>query len=229
MADITEDIDELEREELEAASQGGEALEKVVEELGDRSRRRRQFAARVVSLLSQRSPELLVPHIPDLVDALYRPEAQTRWEVLDALTALAPGNSKAVGEAYDGAEAALFDEASSTLRLAAFRFLCTWASSSKAQSKRVWDVLDEAVQCYHGDIEYRDMLGSLHRFASGKLDAEVAAQLAGRLRFDAENSKGGYLKARSAEIYELLCRRFDLEDPRRPQRKASDGDADDEE
>lgn len=201
----------------------------LVEELSGASRRRRQEVAHTLALVARSRPETLLPHVDALVDALFRPEAQTRWEVLDALTALAPGNSKAVGEAYDGAEAALFDEASSTLRLAAFRFLCTWASSSKAQSKRVWDVLDEAVQCYHGDIEYRDMLGSLHRFASGKLDAEVAAQLAGRLRFDAENSKGGYLKARSAEIYELLCRRFDLEDPRRPQRKASDGDADDEE
>ena len=203
-----EDIEAQEREELELASQGGEALDKLIEELSDRSRRRRQFSARVTALLAKRSPELLVPHIPDLIDALYRPEAQTRWEVLDA-------------RAYDGAEAALFDETSSTLRLSAFRFLCTWAAASKAQSRRVWDVLDEAIQCYHGDIEYRDMLGCLHVFATGKLDGEIAAELAGRLRFDAENSKGGYLKVRSAEIYGLLCKRFKLDDPKRPQRKAA--------
>lgn len=216
-----EDIEAQEREELELASQGGEALDKLIEELSDRSRRRRQFSARVTALLAKRSPELLVPHIPDLIDALYRPEAQTRWEVLDALTELAPGSSKAVAGAYDGAEAALFDETSSTLRLSAFRFLCTWAAASKAQSRRVWDVLDEAIQCYHGDIEYRDMLGCLHVFATGKLDGEIAAELAGRLRFDAENSKGGYLKVRSAEIYGLLCKRFKLDDPKRPQRKAA--------
>lgn len=225
----TEDIDGLELEELERAEKGGAALAALIEELGDQSRRRRQFAARVVALLADRDPELLAPYIPDLVDALYRPEAQTRWEALDALSALAPAHGKAVEEAYDGAESALFDESSSTLRLSAFRFLCTWAAAGSAQSLRAWDLLDEAIQCYHGDIEYRDMLGCLHDFASGAIDPEVASALAARIRFDAEHGKGGYLHVRSAEIYEMLCSRFGLEDSKRHARsKNAAGDEDEE-
>ncbi|MBD9232127.1 MAG: hypothetical protein EGW04_01690, partial [Rothia mucilaginosa] len=37
--------------------------------------------------------------------------------------------------------------------------------------------LDEAIQCYHGDLEYRDMLGCLYEFGQGEIDAEVAEKL----------------------------------------------------
>ena len=184
----------------------------------------------MVNLVAQREPELLAPYIPDLVDALYRPEAQTRWEVLDALTLLVPAHAKEVGAAYDGAEAALFDEISATLRLSAFRMLCTWGATDRGRSKKVWPVIDEAIQCYHGDLEYRDMLGCLHEFAQGKIEGGVAGELAGRLQFDAENGKGSYLKARSSEIYDMLVKRFKLDHPQKRARTVSKSeDMDDDE
>lgn len=139
------------------------------------------------------------------------PEAQTRWEALDALAALATTCPEQLGDAFEGAETALFDEISSTLRYAAFRLLCVWGATSVERSREAWPILDEAIQCYHGDLEYRDMLGCLYEFGQGEIDAEVAEKLALRLKFDAENGKGSYLKARSSEICEMLVKRFGLE------------------
>lgn len=231
MAEETEQaLTSEESERLEAIEADATALDAVLDELASKSRRARQFAARVVALLAARDPELLAPHIPALIDALENPEAKTRWEVLDALTLLVPGHAKEVGAAYDGAETALFDELSATLRYAAFRFLCTWGATDRGRSKKVWPILDEAIQCYHGDLEYRDMLSCLHVFAEGKISGEVASELAGRLQFDAENGKGVYLKARSSEIYEMLVKRFKIAEPKRRGRaNVADDEADDEE
>ena len=223
-------LTEEERAQLEAVEQSNEALAALIEDLSSSSRRRRQFAARVVALLAASDAALLAPYIGDLIDALYRPEAQTRWEVLDALTLLVPDHAKEIGAAFEGAEAALFDELSSTLRLSAFNLLCAWGSSERGRSKRVWPILDEAIQCYHGDLEYRDMLGSLYAFANGKISGEVAEELAGRLAFDAQNGKGAYLKARSREIFDILVKRFKLKDPKRRARVTpTDDEQDDEE
>lgn len=227
---IEQGLDSQEMEKLAQIEQDDSALAAVVEDLSSSSRRTRQFSARVVALLAQREPEMLVPYISDMIDALYRPEAQTRWEILEALTALVPSHAKEVGAAYEGAETALFDELSATLRLSAFRMLAAWGATERGRSKKVWPILDEAIQCYHGDLEYRDMLGCLHEFAQGKISGDVAKELAGRLQFDAENGKGAYLKARSSEIYNMLSKRFRIEAPKKRARvtKTAD-DLDDEE
>lgn len=225
---VSTELTEEEASELEAIEADTGALDKVINELRGVSRRKRQFAARVVRLLAERDPELIAPHIDVLIESLERPEAKTRWEVLDALVYLVPNHGKEVGGAYDGAEAALFDEISSTLRYAAFRFLCVWGATSRDRSKKVWPILDEAIQCFHGDLEYRDMLSCLHDFADGKISGDVASELAGRLKFDAENGKGVYLKARSSEIYEMLVKRFKIVEPKRRSRVTVSDDEDED-
>ena len=202
----------------------------LIEELSGASRRRRQEVAHTIALTARANPDVVAPHVDALIDALYRPEAQTRWEILDALTALVDGHAKEVGAAYEGAEAALFDELSATLRLSAFRMLCAWGATERGRSKKVWPIIDEAIQCYHGDLEYREMLGCLHAFAQGKIAGDVAEELAGRLQFDAEGGKGTYLKARSSEIYNMLVKRFKLDAPKKRARVAkADDEAEDEE
>ncbi len=213
---------------LASVENSADALSALIEDLSSSSRRSRQMAARVVNLFAQREPALLVPYIEQLIDALYRPEAQTRWEILDALTLLAPDNAKECGAAYEGAEAALFDEISAPLRLSAFRFLTVWGATERRRSEKVWPIVDEAIQCYHGDLEYRDMLALLFTFAHGQISGSVAAELAGRLHFDAENGKGSYLRVRSREIYEALVKRFKLDNPQKRVR-AKKSDTDDEE
>lgn len=231
MADTKER--ELDTQEVEALAQierDGRALTALIEDLSSSSRRTRQFSARVVAILAQREPKLLDPYVSDLIDALYRPEAQTRWEVLDALSELVPDHAKEIGAAFEGAETALFDELSATLRLSAFHLLCVWGATERGRSKKVWPIIDEAIQCYHGDLEYRDMLGFLHEFAQGKIAGDVAEELAGRLSFDAENGKGSYLKARSREIYDMLVKRFKLDAPKKRARvQAKDDDAEEDE
>ena len=204
-----------EEERVERAMNDRETLEALVEDLSDRSRRTRQLSAHVIELVTERDPELLAPYIPELIDALERPEAQTRWEVLDALTALTSTHARECGPAFEGAEDALFDELSAPLHLSAFRFLTVWGSSERRRSEKVWPVLDEAIQCYHGDLEYRDMLSLLHDFAEGRISGNVADQLACRLKFDAENGKGASIKSRSREIYDMLVKRFRLDSPQR--------------
>ncbi len=219
-----------EAEQLAQVENDRDALSALIDDLSSASRRKRQMAAHVVFLLAQREPELLGEYVPDLIEALSRPEAQTRWEILDALSLLVPDHAKEIGAAFDGAEAALFDDVSSTLCLSAFHLLTTWGATDRGRSRKVWPILDEAIQCYHGDLVYREMLGCLHDFASGKIEGGVASELAGRLQFDAENGKGSYLKARSAEIYNMLVKRFKIEKPQKRVRTVvAVDDTDDEE
>lgn len=227
--EITNTLAPEDAERLESVTESADALSALIDDLSHSSRRTRQLSARTVSLLAQREPELLVPYVEQLIDALYRPEAQTRWEVLDALSLLAPEHAKACGAAFEGAEAALFDELSAPLRLSAFHFLAVWGATERRRSEKVWPILDEAIQCFHGDLEYRDMLGFLYTFAHGQIAGTVAGELAGRLQFDAENGKGNYLRVRSREIYDALVKRFKLESPQRRMRVKKDDEIDEDE
>lgn len=184
-----------------ASSVPDEVVAVLVEELSGSSRRRRQEASHSIALLAQENPEPLFSHVDDLIDALYRPEAQTRWEVFSALTAIAATRPNDVVEAYDGAEASLFDEESAIVRLSSFRLLVRLGASSPELSDRVWPLLDEAIQCYHGDPEYRDMLIALQELAKGSISDETRAALIARVGFDAENGHG-YVRAISAKVVE---------------------------
>ena len=175
----------------------------LVEELSGSSRRRRQEVAHKIAVAARSNPDAVAPHAEALIDALFRPEAQTRWEVLDALASIAEKDPERVADAFEGAEASLFDDGSATVRLAAFVFLCRLGASSPERSDEVWPLLDEAIQCYHGDAEYRDMLIALLGLAQGGASAATREALAARVRFDAE-SGSGYMKSFSAEILQAI-------------------------
>ena len=192
MSEKTQNTKELAVEVLKAEGM----LEGIVAALAGPSRRVRQNASSVLAQVAKIDPEKLAPHADEFIDALNRPEAQTRWESLDVLTELVPIDSRACDKALAGAEAALFDEDNGFVRLAALRFLCALGSTTKNRSMKVWPLLDEAIQCYHGDYEYQDMLIALISFADGKIAPEVKEGLAERVKFDAEHGKGA-LKRRS--------------------------------
>lgn len=195
-AETPEDV-----QRVEEAVANPEVLKGLIEALSDGSRRGRQQAAKVIAGVAAVNAELLVPYASDLVDALERPEAQTRWECLDALTQMVPLDAKACEKAVLGAEAALFDEDSGPLRLAAMRFLCKLGATTEARSAKVWSLIDEGIQCYHGDLEFQDMLLAVIDFSQGKLDGSVKEALADRMRFDSTNGKG-MLKRRATQILE---------------------------
>ena len=171
----------------------------LVEELAGSSRRRRQEVAHKIATVAHTDASMVTPFVGSLMDALERPEAQTRWEVLDALTALVDEHAEEVAPAFEAAETALFDEDTAPVRLAGFVFLCRFGATSEERSDQVWPLLDEAIQCYHGDPEYRDMLVALLAFVQGAASAATKAALAERLKFDAENG-ASYVKSFSVQI-----------------------------
>lgn len=180
-------------------------IEEHIDGLTDKSRLKRQHSASVIAEISRMDVEQLVPFAAALVDALDTPEAQTRWEVLDALTALTELDSRTCEKAFDDAETALFDENSGPLRLSAMRFLCKLGSTTANRSEKSWDLIDEGIQCYHGDVEFNEMLEALVVFSSGKLSNKVKEEFAARMRFDADNASG-VLGARAKQIEENLTK-----------------------
>ena len=180
-----------------------EKLAKLVEDLAVSVRRERQMAASALFLVAKSKPEALVGHLNSIIDALNRPEAQTRWELLEALTIMVDYDARTCSKAIPEAETSLFDEDSGPVRLGAMRFLCKLGATTANRSEKVWPLIDEGIQCYHGDLEFNDMLNALVEFSNGKLSDEVKASFADRMAFDAANGKGT-LKRRAQQIIDNL-------------------------
>ncbi len=200
MSEKTQNIKDL----ATAALGCEEVLTEILQQLSSSSRRGRQNAASVLALVAKSAPEKIAPYSDEFIEALDRPEAQTRWESLDVLTELVHVDSRSCDKALVGAETALFDEDNGFVRLAALRFLCTLGATTENRSQKVWPLLDEAIQCYHGDYEYQDMLVAINSFAGGKIAAEVKEGLAERVKFDSEHGKGA-LQRRSQAILDTLA------------------------
>jgi hypothetical protein len=199
MATDTVDTQAEETNEATSTSISPEVMDALFETLSGANRRRRQEASHAIALAAAVDANLVRPYVDELIDALYRPEAQTRWEVLSALSELALIDADLVEEGYDGAEASLFDEDSAIVRLAAFRFLIRLGASSPERSDKVWGIVDEAIQCYHGDPEYRDMLIAISEFSRGSISKATHDALMTRIGFDAQNGRG-YVRIMSSEI-----------------------------
>ncbi len=198
MADGVEEYEELGKK----IASNKKALANCLSDLSEGSRRERQKAASAIHIAATISPEKLMESAGEIADALNRPEAQTRWECMRALTLLVPVGYKPKKAAFEAVCDALYDENSGIVREAAFTFLCTYGTSGKAASEKVWPYIDEAIQCYHGNDEFNDMLTSLVKFAQENKSKSVLAGLADRMAFDAENAKGT-LKMRSVQIIEI--------------------------
>ena len=200
MSDRNEEVKKLAQE----AMQDEKKLAELGETLSVGSRRDRQQAASALSLVAKSEPTLLVPFIDNLIDALNRPEAQTRWECLEALAILVDYDARSCNKAIPEAETSLFDEESGPVRLAAMRFLCKLGATTENRSEKVWPLVDEGIQCYHGDLEFGDMLLALVEFSNGKLSDSVKQEFSARMAFDAANGKGT-LKRRAQQIIDDLA------------------------
>ena len=182
-----------------AALLNDDILNHLFDELNGDSRRNRQNAAAALNVVAKEDPERVAKNADDFVDALDRDEARTRWESLEVLTRIVSVNSRVCDKAVDGAESSLFDEDSGPVRLAAMRFLCKLGGTTEKRSERVWPLIDEGIQCYHGDVEFNDMLNAVAEFATGKLSEHVKEALVERMSFDAHNGRGA-LKRKAQTI-----------------------------
>lgn len=177
----------------------------LVESLKSTHRLERMAASHELSARAEKDASELVQYAQDMNRALSSVEAQTRWELLAALSAVAAVDIKAVARTFREAEASLFDDESSAVRLAAFRFFVVFGANNEKNSDKAWPLIDEFIQCYHGDPEYRDILTQLVCFAKGNLSQKTRKSFTDRLSFDAESAHG-YIKTFSVEIIEILKR-----------------------
>ena len=80
---------------------------------------------------------------------------------------------------------------------------CKFGAISEQNSERVWPLVDEGIQCWHGDLEFQDMLNSLVDFSTGHLSEPVKSELAERMLFDSKNGRGA-LRRKATTIVENL-------------------------
>lgn len=170
------------------------------------SRIKRKHASKELLKRVSENPEKYKEHIPDFIDALERPEAQTRWECLDILTKMVAVDAKACKPAIEGAEEALFDEKTSLIRVAAIRFLCRYGATTPGRSKEVWPLIKEAIQQFHGEIEFDEMLGFVIYYATGSLHDDVKKELRKVIKED-QDSVGGATEQRFKKILSALNKR----------------------
>ena len=166
------------------------SLATLIDGLSGDDRQLRIAAARAVHALAIAKPEALKGFGAELADALDRPEAQTRWEVLAALEKIVATDARVADKAIESAMAAVHDAESGVVRLAAFRLLTAYGATTARRSERVWPIVDEAIRVYHGDPEFLAMLIGVIRLVSGDASDEVRLAAAERMSFDAEHGKG---------------------------------------
>lgn len=179
------------KEEIaEKAARGKRARAQVFSALSGDARTQRVLAARAVHTLAIKKPEVLKEYGSQMADALEKPEAQTRWEILGALEKMVAVDARVCDKAIVPATTALHDAESGVVRLAAFRMLAAYAATTAHRSTKVWPLLDEAIRVYHGDPEFPQMLSGVYRVVSGAASDEVKMAAAERMEFDAEHTKG---------------------------------------
>ena len=186
----------------EQAMADKDILAALVESLSSDQRRIRQFSASAIKEVASQNPEILLQYVDDIADGLHRPEAQTRWECLEALSWLAPMDPPGLEEVIEGAETSLFDEESGIAHLAAIHFLCAYGAVNAKRAAMVWTLIEEGIQLYHGDPEFVDMLVSVEAFAAGKIGKAIKEKLRARMEFDAKNYVGA-IGRHAAQICEL--------------------------
>lgn len=189
-----------EREALaEQALKDEDLVDQLAQMIAGSSRTRRQKAASTVALIADKDASVLLPCTEDIASGLTKPEAQTRWEVLHALDQMGKAGQRYDEDVLVAAEDALYDESNGSVRESAFHFFCGYGSASVENSEEVWPQIDEAIQCYHGNPEFSDMLTQLVAFAESDISFTTSAALAQRMKFDSENASGT-LRMRSEQI-----------------------------
>jgi len=172
------------------AARNKKVLASLLHALSGENRSQRVAAARAVHSLAIHNPAVLKPYGAELVDALDRPEAQTRWEILGALEKVVAVDARVADKAINPATTALHDAESGVVRLAAFRLLAAYGATTARRSEKVWPLINEATRVYHGDPEFPAMLIGVIRLVSGESSDAVKREAAERMSFDAEHAKG---------------------------------------
>ncbi|MCL2818859.1 MAG: hypothetical protein FWD41_03960 [Actinomycetia bacterium] len=195
-------IDEV----LELAERYVSVRRALVEALSSSSRLTREYASQALLDMARVTPEVLFEHSDAFIDALYRPEAPTRYNSLEIIGILAHKDMRLIDKAWDAIEECLYDEESGTVRLAAFKVLCAYGASTIPRSKKAWRLISDALRCYHGDPEFISMLNEFIAMFRTGVDDTVKKQAREQFQFNADNGTG-LLKRKAEEIVKLSRRR----------------------
>lgn len=184
------------------------AMDDIMELLGGTNRLKRQKAASTVAIISNKDAKALLPYAEEVAEALSRPEAQTRWEVLEAFTSMIAVDPEAASKVQEAAEDALYDDESGMLRYTAFRYFAKLAATSRERAARIWPLLDEALKCFHGDPEFAGMLDAVvDLLQTGDVDAATRSAIAKSMSFDAQSGSKSPLASRARHIIELCSQK----------------------
>lgn len=200
---------DLNEETLEFTS-----MQQAIEGLSDAQRRVRQSASQYVLRQVRMNSEVVSEFLPEIVDALYRPETQTRKNMLEVLTVFIKNKIlvqtevdsstlKLLSEACDPAEEALFDELSPQVRLTAFRFFVQLCLLNDRMLEECWGVIRDALSCSYGESTYYDMLKALIPLCKRTLPAHVQEHIIDIVSYDAQGVRGKE-SLLSAQIMSLL-------------------------
>lgn len=182
---VPQDRDEVTRRALAEPAR----LKELVAVLAEDDKRARAAAAAILHEVACADAAKLLKYSSQLVDALSRPEAPTRWEVLGALEVIAATEPEKVEPAVGPATDALHDSESSVVREAAFRMLAAYGATSAKRAQAMWPLLDEALRAYHGDPEYPGMLSGLVVMVEGAAPIGVRREAAALVDHDTTHPK----------------------------------------
>jgi len=177
----------------------------LAEALSDSSRLTREYASQVLLDIAQTDPEMVGEFSTAFIDALHRPEAPTRYNVLAIIGILAQKDMRLVDTAWDGIEECLYDEDSGTVRLAAFKVIAAYGATTPTRSKKVWPLISDALRCYHGDAEFISMLNEFIAMLKGNVADEVKQEACDQFKFNAENATGLFQR-KAKEIVSFICK-----------------------
>jgi len=176
----------------------------LVDALSHSSRLTREYVSQALCDIAHTMPEQLLEHSDAFIDALYRPEAPTRYNSLAILLILASNDMRLIDRAWDGVEECLYDEESGMVRLGAFRIFTAYGATTPPRSKKVWPLISDALRCYHGDPEFMNMLNEFITMLKGNISDEVKDEACEQFRFNAENATGLF-KRKALEIVSFSC------------------------
>ena len=178
-------------ETIDGALRRVKTRRELADALGAPSRALREYASDVLRAIAAENADLLVDFGEEIIDALERPEAFTRTNILLVLDSFVPRHAIIVSKALYQLEDCLYDEESKIVRLEAFEVLCHFGATTETRSKTVWSYLSEALRCYHGDPEYPMMLNYLtDLLQSAKVSESVEEGVVRLFLFDAEQGRG---------------------------------------
>lgn len=106
----------------------------------------RAGAAKVVEIVAEKRPELVAPHLEELLPALSVPEVQTRWMIIRAMGFCAHLNKPIAQKAVAYAERYIADKEGLIIASSADLFLGDFGALSKEYAQIVFPILEYSME-----------------------------------------------------------------------------------